>query len=225
MWRRKRTGGACGAQRATRAAPRLGWRPGGRMGWRALPLALLAPLLALLLVGCSARLTGPVTLASTPAHGVTVPAQIRKGDGGATLVIVEVVIEGKGPYPMALDTGASLSLLDRALTKRLNLRVTGSAQQITGVGGSQEVLPVAVNSWSVGAAQLPAMTVTSAQLNDLQRSAGIIGLLGSDALSRYGAVTVDYTDSQVTFYHIAQSGLLPSLAPLSAHARLPTLPL
>jgi hypothetical protein len=50
------------------------------------------------------------------------------------------------------------------------------------------------------------MAITSAPLSDLKRSAGVDGLLGSDVLDRFGAITIDYTDSQVTLYQIAPGG-------------------
>ncbi|HEY8326354.1 MAG: retropepsin-like aspartic protease [Ktedonobacterales bacterium] len=177
---------------------------GGRALWRRLFVALCAlSLLGMFLTGCTVNLNSPVTLANTPAHGITVPAEIRHGDRGATLVVVDVMIHGKGPYQMALDTGASLTLIDRSLALQLGLTVAGPPEDITGVGGQQRVTPVTISQWSVGQAQFPTMTITSAPLSDLKDSAGVDGLLGSDVLDRYGAVTVDYTDSQVTFYQIA----------------------
>lgn len=158
------------------------------------------------LSACSPRLPGPVALANTPAHGITIPAEIRHGDQGSTLVVVEVLIHGKGPYPMALDTGASLTLIDRTLADKVGLKVAGAPEQITGVGGAQRVTPVSIAEWSLGPAQLPAMTITTASLTDLKRSAQVDGLLGSDVLDRYGAITIDYADSQVTLYQIGSGG-------------------
>jgi hypothetical protein len=177
----------------------------GRLLRATCALGLLCAL-SLTLAACAPQLTMPVALANTPAHGVTVPAEIRHGDQGSTLVVVEVVIHGKGPYPMALDTGASLTLIDRSLANQLGLAVAGPSEQITGVGGAQRVTPVSIAQWSLGQAQLPAMAITSAPLPDLKRSAGVDGLLGSDVLDRFGAITIDYTDSQVTLYQIASGG-------------------
>ncbi len=160
-------------------------------------------LLCLSLASCAPSLPYPVTLASTPAHGIVVPAEIRHGDSGSTMVVVQVLIQGKGPYPMALDTGASLTLIDRSLADKLGLVVAGHSEQITGVGGVQQVTPVKVSRWSLGKEQLPAMTITSAPLLTLKRTAEVDGLLGSDVLNRIGAVTIDYTNSQVTLYPIA----------------------
>lgn len=181
---------------------------GGHAGPRGHLLGALAALglLCLSIAACSPSLTIPVTLASTPAHGITAPAEIRHGDQGSTLVVVQVLIRGKGPFPMALDTGASLTLIDSALATRLGLELAGKSEQITGVGGSQEVTPVKISQWSLGKAQLPEMTITSAPLPDLKRSAGVDGLLGSDLFDRFGAVTIDYVNSEVTLYQITTGG-------------------
>lgn len=186
-------------------------RAGGQRGWRRgrglLAAVAALALLSLTLTACTPpSLTLPVTLASTPVNGITVPAEIRHGAQGATLVVVEVLIHGKGPYPMALDTGASLTLIDSALANRLNLPVAGSAEQITGVGGGERVTPVSIAQWSLGQAQLPAMTITSSPLSNLQSSARVDGLLGSDVFDRIGAVTIDYANSQVTLYQTNTSG-------------------
>lgn len=163
-------------------------------------------LLCLALAGCALSLTPPVTLAETPAHGITVPAEIRHGVAGATLVIVQVTIHGKGPYPMAVDTGASLTLIDLSLADRLGLKSAGPSETITGVGGVEQVTPTSIAQWSLGKAALPSMTITSAPLFDLKRSAQVDGLLGSDVFSRIGAITIDYANSEVTLYPISSSG-------------------
>ena len=165
-------------------------------GWRALlPLALM---LALALAGCaSPQITIPFTGVSANGKSITVPARIRHGADGSTLVIVDLTINGKGPYPFALDTGASLSLIDLQLAQRLGLPVAGPPEDITGVGGTQRVTPMAVSQWAMGAATLPARTITSASLSGLRRSAGIDGLLGSDVLSAFNAVTIDFADSVI----------------------------
>ena len=166
---------------------------GFRYDWRA-ALALLA--LAPLVAGCGLR-SLPFTGGAADGKTVTVPATIRHGADGATLVIVDVTINGKGPYPFALDTGASLTLLDQPLARQLGLPVTGPQQDITGVGGAERVTPVAVTSWAVGGATLPARTITSAPIAGIHRSAGVEGLLGSDVLSSFSAVTIDYAASAV----------------------------
>ncbi len=173
-------------------------RDAHRHPWRALvPLALMLTL-ALTLAGCATpQITPPFTGVSANGKSITVPARIRHGPDGSTLVIVDLTINGKGPYPFALDTGASLSLIDLQLAQRLGLPVAGSPEDITGVGGTQRVTPMSVSQWAMGAATLPARTITSASLSELRRSAGIVGLLGSDVLSAFNSVTIDYANSVI----------------------------
>jgi hypothetical protein len=135
---------------------------------------------------------------SANGKSVTTPATIRHGPDGSTLVIVDLTINGKGPYPFALDTGASITLLDVSLARSLDLPAAGAPEVITGVGGSQRITPVSVKRWSLGAAALPARTIASASLSEIHRSAGIEGLLGSDVLSTFSAVTIDYASGVVT---------------------------
>lgn len=167
-------------------------------GWRALvPFALFLAL-ALTLAGCATpQINLPLTGVSANGKSVTVPARIRHGPNGSTLVIVDLTINGKGPYSFALDTGASLSLIDLQLAQRLGLPVSGPQEDITGVGGTQRVTPVTVSQWAMGAAKLPTRTITSASLSELRRSADIVGLLGSDVLSSFSSVTIDYTNSVI----------------------------
>jgi hypothetical protein len=161
-------------------------------------LAPLALIVALALAGCSApRLTPPFTGVSASGKSIVTPARIRHGDNGATLVIVDLEINGAGPYAFALDTGASLSLIDLEVARQLHLPVAGPPEDITGVGGAQSVTPVAISQWAMGAATLPPRTITSAPLTELRRSAGIVGLLGSDVLSSFNSVTIDYANSAI----------------------------
>ncbi len=165
-------------------------------GWRALiPLALT---LTLALAGCATpRIVIPFNGVSADGKSVTVPARIRHGLDGSTLVIVDLTIKGQGPYAFALDTGASLSLIDSQVAQKLGLPVAGPPEDLTGIGGTQRVTPVSISQWSMGAAALPNRTITSASVSDLRRSAGIVGLLGSDVLSAYSSVTIDYANSDI----------------------------
>lgn len=172
--------------------------PGPRLQRRTAPLAWGALCIALLaLAGCATPSWVPFVGATANASSVTAPAQILRGPDGATLVVVQLTISGKGPYAFALDTGASLTLIDSDLAQQLRLPVAGPPESIAGVGGKQRVIPVNVKVWALGAATLPSRTITSASLAELRRDDGIVGLLGSDVLSAFSSVTVDYANSQV----------------------------
>jgi hypothetical protein len=153
--------------------------------------------LAIALAGCAPLQFTPL-VGSVSGKSVTIPATIRHGADNATLVIINLTIKGKGSYPFALDTGASITLIESSLAQSLGLPVTGAQEVITGVGGEQHITPVSVSNWSLGAASLPARTIASADMSAIHRSAGVDGLLGSDVLSSFSAVTIDYASSVVT---------------------------
>ncbi|HEX9037733.1 MAG TPA: retropepsin-like aspartic protease [Ktedonobacterales bacterium] len=170
-----------------------------RGSWRrsALVMALVTTLaMTLALTGCATP-TAPFTGVNANAKSVTVPADIRRGAESATLVIVSLRIEGKGPYSFALDTGASLTLIDSSLARELRLPVAGPLVDIAGVGGKQFVTPVRVKVWSIGAQALPNHVISSTPLTTLRESDGIDGLLGSDVLSTFSSVTIDFANSEV----------------------------
>ena len=60
-----------------------------------------------------------------------------------------------------------------------------------GVTGGEKASIVAVRSWSVGGTRLPSEKVFS--LPPADPGTGPIGLLGSDVLSHFRSIQVDYT--------------------------------
>lgn len=169
-------------------------KPQKKRLWAA-PLLIALGLTLFIIPACSARLGSGVC---SPSTGTTVPAQIDHNNQGAVLVIVQVTINGHGPYAFAFDTGASVSLIDQHLANSLAIPVAGPPQPVTGIGGAEEVTPVRINHWSLGKANLPATTIVSGQLTQFDSSTNVQGLLGSDVLSQVGAVTIDYDANTVT---------------------------
>jgi len=164
--------------------------------------ALLAvALVALIVAGLSAC---TISLnSSTPTvcdQGVSAPVDVKKDFQGNTLVLVSVTLEGQGPYVMALDTGASKTLVDRSVAQKLQLPVAGPPQEFSGIGGQQQATPVRINSWSIDKIKLPASEIASISLGQAQHSAGIVGFLGSDLMGRFGLVAIDYNNSTLTVY-------------------------
>lgn len=134
---------------------------------------------------------GPTT--GTPTTGTNeVPLTIVAGPGGTVLALVPVYINGQGPFGFALDTGASLSVADSSVVQQLNLPVVGSAGEATGVGGMVEMRLVRVDNWRVGNVNLSPKTIGSINLPGANAQHGLRGLLGSDVLSGFGEVTIDY---------------------------------
>jgi predicted aspartyl protease len=139
-----------------------------------------------------------------PEEGI--PIEVIRGRDGNVLVYVNVYVEGQGPYPFVLDTGASRSVIDPGIAEELGLPESDQTGVITGVTGQAQVRMVRVENWSIGEVDVPPSTLVSLELpqiagpsilggllgNDMDR---VKGLLGSDALSQFGVIQIDYEQS------------------------------
>jgi predicted aspartyl protease len=106
-----------------------------------------------------------------------------------------VCIDGRGPFPFLIDTGASASALSSSIADRLHLPKDGTPQEFFGIGRSLSGQPVKIASWSVGPLRLSPQVIYTQHLN---LSSQVDGLLGSDVLGRFGAIRLDYDQSQLT---------------------------
>ncbi|KUO19255.1 retropepsin-like aspartic protease [Streptomyces dysideae] len=117
---------------------------------------------------------------------------------GLTLAFIPVSIEGEGPFMFALDTGASTSVVDDDVADRVGLEPTGERRSVSGVLGSGKVPVAQVDQWDVGNIRLDPGEVTVIDLGSPTDGGGIQGLLGSDVLSDFGSITIDYDDGVLT---------------------------
>lgn len=115
------------------------------------------------------------------------------------LALVPVRIDGHGPFPFALDTGASTSLISAPLARKLHLRDRGPGGLLSGVAGNARAEKVQVSSWRAGSVKLPPSVISAMAPASstggpgvLTNARGPVGLLGSDVLSRYGKIAIDY---------------------------------
>jgi hypothetical protein len=117
--------------------------------------------------------------------------------GKSVLALVPVTIDGKGPFTFAVDTGASRSLIDSAMAKRLGAPNNGSAGKVAGVNAVKKASFVKIASWKIGSVNLPAATIISMNLPFGNAFQGVQGLLGSDMLSGFDVITIDYGKQQL----------------------------
>jgi aspartyl protease len=127
-----------------------------------------------------------------------VPITVSTVSGQVT-EMVNVCINGRGPYPFVIDSGAGESIIDAHLAATLGLSHVGSRTEFSGVGCTGKAQPVRMKSWSVAGVPLAPQTLSAATLPDFGVAGQPVGLLGSDVLSRFGAVRVDFAAQTLTF--------------------------
>lgn len=180
-----------------RRATLSGARSGAPAPRRWLLLWCLAVCCAVSLSACTIQVGQPQVVSAKDA--INVPIQVQRLEGGGVDVLVAVMIDGQGPFTFVVDTGAESSLIDSNTAAELNLQKAGHEHQIGGIGGTERAIPVSIPRWSMGKVRLPASTVDSASVQDLSGS-NTVGLLGSDVLSQFGNITINYDLNILTVY-------------------------
>ncbi len=116
------------------------------------------------------------------------------------LGVVSTMIDGKGPYHFALDTGAGVTVLTPAFARRAGVTGAGSALA-TGSGGTVQVQQLVLHSVAVGRATVRDVAADIVPLPldfTYQGDYGTIdGVLGFSFLSHF-AVTIDMQHHRVT---------------------------
>ena len=151
---------------------------------------LVRPLAALLLAACDTAAPARVQTPPDSAAG-EIPFEMI-GPGGAAMA-VPVHVNGQGPFRLILDTGATLTCLDRTLSRRLGLKEERGVRGMgAGVAGSGQMRLLGVDSLRLGAAKAYDLTVCEVDLAHA-RKIGIQadGLLGLNFLQEF-RVTLDF---------------------------------
>jgi len=156
---------------------------------------------ALVVAGCggSSRMTKPTV---GPDGSLNVAIKVLKR-GKQVIAVVPVTIDGKGPYTFAIDTGASQSLVDTSVAKELRVPTTGDKHPVAGITNVTNVKTLFVKHWSVGGVKLPATTIVETNLPFGNADGGVQGLLGSDMLSQFDVITIDYGRQMLRLHHRA----------------------
>jgi len=159
-------------------------------------------LAALLAVLAAAGCGGGGHSTSEPAGQLRIDIRVLRHDD-QVLALVPVTINGTGPWAFALDTGASQSLVDSQVARKLRVHKTGTKQRIAGVASVSNVAAIEVKEWRIGKVKLPPTTIVEANLPFGNADGGVQGLLGSDMLSQFDIVTIDYGHSVLVLHHRA----------------------
>jgi len=107
---------------------------------------------------------------------------------------VEAKLNGTVPLLLVVDTGASMSMLDRDKLEAAGLEWEKTAIELSGFGGTQKLYSAQIANLAIGGAETGPMSIFGADLSDLQAtqkrigSRPVDGLIGADFLARYSAV-------------------------------------
>jgi hypothetical protein len=131
------------------------------------------------------------TCSARQVSGSRIPDLKIATSGAGRLPTVAVCIDGKGPYPFLVSTGAGSSVVTPALARSLHLR-KGAKAAIRGVTCVTSSPSAKVSKWSMSGLRLAPQTLLVAKVPGTQLSPAPRGIIGSDVLSRFGAVRIDY---------------------------------
>jgi len=152
-------------------------------------LALLAVLL--MATGCAS----PLLLDDEGALAI-VPYRISESGQ----IVIDVMVEGKGPYVFALDTGASITVIfDDAREKAGVSPQSDKEALIHGMVGTGRFPLITIGQLQVGGASWGNARVASMPGNDTD-GRGLDGILGIDFLSQF-AVAISADENVVRFHN------------------------
>lgn len=127
-------------------------------------------------------------------NGKHMPIEIefQLGAPSKPVVLVPALVNGKGPYQFALDSGAGQTVVSSELAKELGLE-QGEKKEALGAGGKVAISLSKVSSIAVGSAKLEDLPVVITELGLLRLAIGgkLDGILGYNYFKNF-KVTIDY---------------------------------
>jgi hypothetical protein len=112
--------------------------------------------------------------------------------------MANVCINGKGPFPFLIDTGAASSVVTASLARTAGLRAVGPPLEIGGVGCAAQAHNSRVTKWNVAGLALKPADLTYLDIPLFGRKGEPDGVLGSDVWSRFGAMRLDFARGLIT---------------------------
>jgi hypothetical protein len=131
------------------------------------------------------------------AGGTRIPVTVSTRQSQVA-AIANVCINGRGPFPFLIDTGAQGSVLAAGLATRLGLPKIGPPVLIGGAACTAQAHVSRVASWNVAGLALQPQFVTYLKIPLFGGHGEPAGLLGSDVWSRFGAMRLDFARGSIT---------------------------
>lgn len=151
----------------------------------------------------------PVLLVQVQVHCQDAARDFHFGPSGQASValtdesIIEVTINGEGPFKVIFDTDANVNLLDPEVIAQLNLPASNIVGQLSGLSaGHLDTKPFHVNELRIGDLTLNDQDFFNAPI-PLPKSYAIVGAIGYELFSRV-LVKTDYEHHQLVFFDPAR---------------------
>lgn len=156
-------------------------------------LLTAAPGLLALLLGAAGCLQGTPARIDAPADTAAgeVPFELVGPNDAA--IVVQVEINGEGPFDLVVDTGATFTCLDESLAERLELPDAPGIGFGAGIGGGGRMRVVQIESLKIGETTAHDLLGCAVDLQHLQDLPGfdVDGLLGLNLLKSF-RVTLNF---------------------------------
>lgn len=152
----------------------------------AMALAMVATAATAQVSEADRRVADPVAAGEEPETSLDARTDIL------ARMTVDVMINGQGPFPFAVDTGADRTAISAGLAAKLGLP-SGDNVSLNGMAGVDTVRTVTIARLDIGKRHLT--NVRAPALPD--GSLGVMGLLGIDALAG-NKVTMDFDAAKLT---------------------------
>jgi hypothetical protein len=129
----------------------------------------------------------------------TTPAQFAKGiraedeltvvaQQGGVVAYAPIKFDGSRPQLLVVDTGAAISSISTPLARSLHLVSADRNVEFPAFGCPAMLAEVASGPWMLGATSVPPQLLATLPVSGLRVS----GLFGSDVMSSFGVVVIDY---------------------------------
>jgi hypothetical protein len=113
---------------------------------------------------------------------------------GAVGVYAAIRFDGAEPQLFIVDSGAEISMVSPFLTRLLHLMTANQRLTLSAtIGCPVSLTEVQSGRWALGSASLEPQLIASLPASGLKAD----GLIGSDVLSRDGAVVIDYRGARL----------------------------
>lgn len=134
-----------------------------------------------------------------------VPARIAAGpvsfpfEYQANEIVVKAKLNGKEEMRFILDTGATQSIIDKAVAKQIGggAITDGGGLSMTTGSGSIQTDALNMNSFTLGDLELKNVPFAVADLNSFGQAQRPAGLIGANILKRF-LLTIDYENQRIT---------------------------